>query len=122
MSMYNLVSCEKCKLKMPNNPLSVRFGEKVLCSKCEEMTLTEFYMEDANREIEEALKKEAKDIYNRFYMILFDSDSDKSEEINVSTLAKACAYEAINLMEREANKNLVGGEQFNYLREVIKGL
>lgn len=79
-------------------------------------------MEDANREIEEALKKEAGEIYNRFYMILFDSDSDKSEEINVSTLAKACAYEAINLMEREANKNLVGGEQFNYLREVIKGL
>lgn len=76
-------------------------------------------MEDANREIEEALKKEAKDIYNRFYMILFDSDSDKSEEINVSTLAKACAYEAVNLMETDS---LVFSSKYDYLREVIKGL
>lgn len=86
------------------------------------MTLKDFYMEEANREIEEALKKEAGEIYNRFYMILFDSDSDKGEEINVSILAKSCALEAVNMMEIEANKNLVGSEQFEYLREVIKGL
>ena len=79
-------------------------------------------MEDANREIEEALKKEAGDIYNRFYIILFDSDSDKSEEINVSTLAKSCAVEAVNLMESEALKHGFTGTEFDYLREVIKGL
>ncbi len=79
-----------------------------------------------NQEIEKALKKEAKDIYNRFYMILFDSESEKSEEINVSTLAKACAYEAINLMEMEALTLgiLIDPESgsYAYLREVIKGL
>lgn len=79
-------------------------------------------MEDANREIEEALKKEAGDIYNRFYMILFDSDSDKSEEINVSTLAKACAYEAVNLMEKQAKNEGFESAKYDYLREVIKGL
>lgn len=75
-----------------------------------------------NQEIEEALKKEAKDIYNRFYMILLDSDSDKSEEINVSTLAKACAYEAINLLEKQSKNEGFESAKYDYLREVIKGL
>ena len=36
-------------------------------------------------------KIKAKDIFNSFYMILFDSESDKGEEIIVSILAKKCA-------------------------------
>jgi hypothetical protein len=40
-------------------------------------------------------KDKAQEIFNSFYMILFDSESDKGEEILVSMLAKKCAIEAV---------------------------
>lgn len=75
-----------------------------------------------SKDIEEALKKEAGEIYNRFYMILFDSDSYKSEEVNVSTLAKSCALEAVNLLEKQCKEEGFESARYDYLREVIKGL
>ena len=36
-------------------------------------------------------ENKAREIFNRHYMVLFDSDSDKGEEIQVSLLAKKCA-------------------------------
>lgn len=40
-------------------------------------------------------KDKAQDIFNSFYMILFDSESDKGEEVLVSSLAQKCAIEAV---------------------------
>ncbi len=40
-------------------------------------------------------KIKAQDIFNSFYMILFDSESDKGEEVLVSMLAKKCAIESV---------------------------
>jgi len=40
--------------------------------------------------------KKANEIYMEFYLILFDSDSDKGEEVQVSTLAKKCALACID--------------------------
>jgi hypothetical protein len=41
-------------------------------------------------------KDKAQEIFNSFYVILFDSESDKGEEVLVSMLAKKCAIEAVN--------------------------
>ena len=36
-------------------------------------------------------KEKAQEVFNAHYMVLFDSESDKGEEILVSLLAKKCA-------------------------------
>lgn len=41
-------------------------------------------------------KEKANDIFNQHYMVLFDSDSDKGEEILISLLAKKCAIVTVN--------------------------
>jgi len=41
-------------------------------------------------------KEKANELFNNFYMILLLSDSDHSEEILVSALAKKCAIIAID--------------------------
>ena len=41
-------------------------------------------------------KEKAQEIFNAHYMILFDSESDKGEEILVSLLAKKCAIITVN--------------------------
>lgn len=41
-------------------------------------------------------KKKAEDLFGSFYMILFDSESDKGEEILVSSLAQKCALLAVD--------------------------
>jgi hypothetical protein len=43
-------------------------------------------------------KEKAKDIFNNFYFILFDSDSDKGEEILVSSLAQKNALLATDIV------------------------
>lgn len=37
----------------------------------------------------------AKEIYNKYYVLIFDIDSDLSEEILISILAKECALIAV---------------------------
>jgi len=43
-------------------------------------------------------ENKAREIFNRHYMVLFDSDSDKGEEIQVSLLAKKCAIVTVNYL------------------------
>lgn len=43
-------------------------------------------------------KSHAQERFNAYYFILFDSDSDKGEEVLVSMLAKKCAKEEIEQM------------------------
>lgn len=44
-------------------------------------------------------KEKAEELFKSFYMILFDSDSDKGEEILVSLLAQKCAMLSLDQME-----------------------
>lgn len=43
-------------------------------------------------------KKKAQELFDKFYILLFFSDSDKSEEILVSILAKKCAELTVDEM------------------------
>ena len=43
-------------------------------------------------------KKEADQIFTDFYIVLFDSESDKGEECLVSILAKNCALKCVDLI------------------------
>lgn len=56
-------------------------------------------------------KIKAKELFNEHYMVLFDSDSDKGEEILVSLLAHKAALitakECLNLAERTISHGLI---------------
>lgn len=49
------------------------------------------------------MERKAQEIFDRFYAVLFDSDSDKSEEILITTLAKKCALLHAEMLMEEAN-------------------
>lgn len=51
-------------------------------------------------------KEKAQEIFNAHYMVLFDSDSDKGEEILVSLLAKKCAIVTVNELQKALHGDL----------------
>lgn len=56
-----------------------------------------------NKDIHDAPRQYAKSVYGEFYQILFDSESDKGQEILVSHLAKECTKLAVNLISKEVS-------------------
>lgn len=63
-------------------------------------------------------KIKAQDIFNSFYMILFDSESDKGEEVLVSMLAKKCAIELVTQIIQSEVMHI--SFWFKVLKELIK--
>lgn len=51
-------------------------------------------------------KEKAQEIFNSHYMVLFDSESDKGEEILVSLLAKKCAIVTVNELQKALHGDL----------------
>lgn len=49
------------------------------------------------------MRSQAQEIFDSFYVALFDSDSDKGEEVLVSLLAKKCALVHVQLLLENAN-------------------
>jgi hypothetical protein len=49
------------------------------------------------------MKSQAQEIFDSFYVALFDSDSDKGEEVLVSLLARKCALVHVQLLLDNAN-------------------
>jgi hypothetical protein len=47
--------------------------------------------------------EKAKEIYDKHYIALMDSESDKGQEIIVSTLAKQCALITVREILKETN-------------------
>lgn len=47
------------------------------------------------------IKEQADALFYNYYAILFDSDSDKGEEILVTKLAKQCAIAACDMIIKE---------------------
>lgn len=65
-------------------------------------------------------KETAQDIFNAHYMILFDSESDKGEEILVSLLAKKCAI--ITVQKAIELHPFASQNRANYLNKVLSEL
>jgi hypothetical protein len=49
------------------------------------------------------MRSQAQEIFDSFYVALFDSESDKGEEVLVSLLAKKCALVHVQLLLENAN-------------------
>ena len=81
-----------------------------------------------NKDITDAPQQYAKSVYGEFYQILFDSESDKGQEILVSHLAKECTKLAVKLISKEvSNYTTRSGrnglnqiEFFNLVKETLK--
>lgn len=56
-----------------------------------------------NKDITDAPRQYAESVCGEFYQILFDSESDKGQEILVSHLAKECTKLAVNLISKEVS-------------------
>jgi len=54
------------------------------------------------------VKPQAQEIFDRFYAVLFDSDSDKGEEVLVTSLAKRCALLHAEMLLENANYSRSG--------------
>lgn len=54
------------------------------------------------------MKSQAQEIFDRFYAVLFDSDSDKGEEVLVTVLAKRCALLHTEILLENANYDRSG--------------
>lgn len=65
-------------------------------------------------------KEQAEEIFNGFYVILFDSDSDKGEEILVSILAKKCAIKAVNVFIEEGSLKIWTKQFWNEVKEELE--
>lgn len=67
-------------------------------------------------------KDKAQDMFSSFYMILFDSESDKGEEVLVSMLAQKCAIEAVNQIIQSNPHNNDSDSSINFWFKVQKEL
>lgn len=65
-------------------------------------------------------KEKANELFNKFYMILFDSDSDKGEEYLVSLLAGKCAILCVDeiLSAIDLHDFETPNKEFEFLNEV----
>lgn len=65
-------------------------------------------------------KQKANELFNKFYMTLFDSDSDKGEEILVSILAGKCAILCVDeiISAIDCHDFQTQNKEFEFLNEV----
>lgn len=71
-------------------------------------------------------KEKAKDIFNQHYMVLFDSETDASEEILITHLSQKMALISVNLILESSpysvHHKYYDQDNFDYWQEVKKEL